>query len=348
MTGALYLREGLTLKRARQADGEEVRALQRDLRATGYLRRGIDGDFGPMTARAVRSFSYDLLHNDGSGGHDGAAPVAVTAYNRGRVSQVTDEVDQGLAACLAEMAADAAFPKLPESPDPRAANETARETIAGTVSTVAPVPWLTQMLRQESGLRHFNEPGAGDDDRFVVVGFDRNRRGVPEQVTSRGYGLGQFTLFHHPPRQEEVDAFIADPMGNLDTAIQEFREKFDRFVNGPTSGTRADDRIAEIGEGELRLCKYEQDDPRYMTDCRACAQEAERRTIEMGEPYYPGAAGRYRLTQYYRSPERYRDVPARAAIGCDWPYAARRYNGSGPNSYHYQTRILLRLAGREW
>ena len=37
-------------------------------------------------------------------------------------------------------------------------------------------------------------------------------------------------------------------------------------------------------------------------------------------------------------------VPDRAEFGCDWPYAVRRYNGSGPDSYHYQTTILLKLA----
>jgi hypothetical protein len=33
----------------------------------------------------------------------------------------------------------------------------------------------------------------------------------------------------------------------------------------------------------------------------------------------------------------------RAEIPCDWPYAVRRYNGSGINSYHYQVRILRYL-----
>jgi hypothetical protein len=36
-------------------------------------------------------------------------------------------------------------------------------------------------------------------------------------------------------------------------------------------------------------------------------------------------------------------VPDRKQFGCDWPYAARRYNGSGVNSYHYQAQVLLRI-----
>ena len=36
-------------------------------------------------------------------------------------------------------------------------------------------------------------------------------------------------------------------------------------------------------------------------------------------------------------------VPNRATLGCDWPYAVRRYNGSGVDSYHYQFQVLKRL-----
>jgi hypothetical protein len=36
-------------------------------------------------------------------------------------------------------------------------------------------------------------------------------------------------------------------------------------------------------------------------------------------------------------------VPDRADFQCDWPYAVRRYNGGGPNSFNYQAIILLNL-----
>jgi hypothetical protein len=36
-------------------------------------------------------------------------------------------------------------------------------------------------------------------------------------------------------------------------------------------------------------------------------------------------------------------VPERATLGCDWPYAVRRYNGSGVDSYRYQYQVLGRL-----
>jgi hypothetical protein len=205
---------------------------------------------------------------------------------------------------------------------------------------------MMEMLRQESGLRHYNEPPRGDDDRFVIVGLDRNATDTRHAITSRGYGLGQCTLFHHPPQREEIERFIADPVANLRRALNAFREKFDHFVVSGNAAARADDRIAELGHASLRLCKFAPGDPRRMRDCRNCAAAAPTATIEMGAPYHEGAAGRYRFTRYYRSPEIYEQVPRRETIGCDWPYAARRYNGSGTNSYHYQTRILLRLAGR--
>jgi hypothetical protein len=120
-------------------------------------------------------------------------------------------------------------------------------------------------------------------------------------------------------------------------------EKFLRFVNGSTPGTRADDRQAEFGRGTLRLCKYAAGDPRYMTDCRGCLAAAGKTDIRAGVTrFYAGASRLYEPTQYHARTE-YTDVPARNEIGCDWPYAVRRYNGGGVDSYHYQTQVLLRV-----
>ena len=49
---------------------------------------------------------------------------------------------------------------------------------------------------------------------------------------------------------------MLDVEKNLDKAVRELKYKFDHFVNGTTTGTRADDRIAEYGQGPLRTCKY--------------------------------------------------------------------------------------------
>ena len=85
-----------------------------------------------------------------------------------------------------------------------------------------------------------------------------------------------------------------------------------------------------------------------MRDCANCARAAPKLDIvsqaQGGTPFFAGSGGAYHPTQYYSTP-RYSNVPDRAAFACDWPYAARRYNGSGVNSYHYQTKILLNLAG---
>ncbi len=334
-----YRQPGLVLAIDSPASRQQVCDLQHDLRSLGYLRRGIDGAFGPGTRKAVMAFQYDLLKNAGRGS-DGSAPVRVVDYNRGRVTAVDGRVDQSLVAVLSDVLDDAAFPKLPFSKNPAEDNRKIAVSIAALPSTRAPTPYLVAILKQESGLMHFVVPSGGDQDDFVVVGTDTNS-GDPNVITSRGYGAGQFTLFHHPPRPEEVAGPILDPGHNVARAADLLRDKFDGFVNGPTS--TADDRIAEIGRGPLRICKYAPSDPRYMTDCRNCALNAGFTTTSPGLPVFAGSSTTWAPTQYYGTAT-YRNVPVRDRIGCDWPYAVRRYNGGGINSYHYQVKVLKNLA----
>jgi hypothetical protein len=330
------------LAKERVADHELVKALQRDLRALGYLREGIDGDFGVGTHLAVCRLQHDLLHNDGSStAADGNAPCAVRDFNRGRVIAPDGVVAPGLADCIADLLAADAYPKLPSAVDPRAANAAAVEQIANAPSTVAPTPFMLAMFRQESNLQHYRVPGGADSDNFVILGLDTKFPEQQNRVTSRGYGLGQFTIFHHPPRSAEVSDFIVDPVRNVAKAHAEFREKFDNFVaNPPPVG--ADDRQAEHPDQPLRMCKFSPGDPRFLRDCRACAAEVPTRTIEADTPVMAGSATKYGDQLLYREYP-IRGVPDRAAFPCDWPYAARRYNGSGPLSYNYQSRILRNL-----
>ena len=275
---------------------------------------------------------------------DGRAPVSVLDYNRGRVVDVTGDVDEGLAGCIADMLDDPAFAKLPFADDPAAANRAINAAVAQLPPQSVPIPFMVAILKQETNLRHYNEPRAGDDDKYIIVGLDTNAS-QKHIITSRGYGFGQYTLFHHPPRADEVADFMNDLQKNLQKAIKELRHKFDNFVNGGTSGTRADDRIAERGDGNLKRCKFRIDDPRFMTDCRQCALDAGQINIEAGVTHwYEGSSHTYQPTQYYKNAN-YRRVPIRKNVGCDWPYAARRYNGSGINSYHYQVKILKNLLG---
>lgn len=339
MPALSYRQPGLVLAIASPASKQQVCDLQHDLRSLGYLRRGIDGAFGPGTRKAVMAFQYDLLKNAGRGS-DGSAPVRVVDYNRGRVTAVDGRVDQSLVAVISDVLDDAAFPKLPFSKTPAADNRKISVEIAALPSTRVPTPYLCASRKQESGMMHFVVPSGGDQDDFVVVGTDTNS-GDPNVITSRGYGAGQFTLFHHPPRPEEVAGPILDPGHNVARAADLLRDKFDTFVNGPTSV--ADDRIAEIGKGPLRLCKYAPSDPRYMTDCRNCALNAGFTTTSPGLPVFPGSSTTWAPTQYYGTAT-YQNVPVRERIGCDWPYAVRRYNGGGINSYHYQVKVLKNLA----
>ena len=279
----------------------------------------------------MRALQLDLMKNDGRG-PDGTAPVALRDFNRGRVLDATGVVDEPLAACIEELLATDAIPKLPRADDLAAENRGVLDALRTLAGLPVPRPFLLAVLQQESGFLHFRVPTAANPDDFIVVGIDRNDPGDPDRITSRGYGAGQYTLFHHPPRPEEVDTVMLDPARNVVHAARELKTKFDAFVAGATSGTRADDRVAEIGTAAaLRRCRYEGTDPRFQTACRDCALAA------------PAVAVTLEPTQYHRAP-RYDAVPDRKDFGCDWPYAVRRYNGGGVNSYHYQAQVLLRLA----
>ncbi len=343
MANPSYAQPDLTLSVDGGGTPDQVQELQRDLRRLGYLRRTIDGAFGPGTRRAVLALQHDLLANDGrSSQGDGAAPVAITGYNGGRVTAPTGIVDQSLVACIVEMLDDDAYPKLPDAADPVAANRQAVQLIADMSADRVPPPWLLAILTQETGQMHYAVPhAAGDVDTFVIVGTDLDAAD-PTVIRSRGYGIGQYTLFHHPPRPEEVTGFITDPQANVGRAVSELREKFDSFVNGPAS--RADDRIAEAGAGPLRECTFPAGDPRHKRACHDCIAAAGTRAITMGTPVVPGSSLLWQPSPPAHPESGYTDVPCREKIPCDWPYAVRRYNGGGINSYHYQAKVMKHLA----
>lgn len=338
---ASYRRPGLVLGRGTDVSTQIVQDLQRDLRRLGYLKAGVDGKFGPGTEAAVRALQVDLLSNDGRGS-DGRAPVALRDFNRGRIAAVTGVCDEAFAACLDELINDPAVPQLPHSNDPERANREAVAAVLALTGLPVPVPFLLTVLQQESDLYHFRVPKGADEDDVIVVGLDHNDAANPDHITSRGYGLGQFTLFHHPPTPAEIEAVMLDPRRNVERAVHELREKFDGFILGPTSGTQADDRLHEIAGRTLRVCRYAADDPRFLRDCRNCASAAPRLSLGPDVPLYPGSRDHLLPTPYHPE-QRYDDVPDRKELGCDWPYAVRRYNGSGMNSYHYQAQVLIRL-----
>jgi hypothetical protein len=336
--------EGVVLKAGQTAGYEiQVRELQKDLRELGYLKQGIDGQFGTGTELAVKALQHDLMHNDGrSSQNDGDAPVKVVDFNRGRVVLVTGSVDSKLAGCISDMLDNPDFPLLPKADNPEEENDRIVALMHEMSSKDVPIPFLMAMLKQESDLRHYNVPGKGDDDTYIVTGLDRNAS-EKHIITSRGYGAGQYTLFHHPPTKQEVDDFMLDVSRNLNKASRELSYKFHNFVNGNTSGTRADDRVAEHGKGPLMRCKYDESDPRHMKDCKQCAIDAGQHDIKAGvTPLFDGSQLVFTATEYYSTAD-YHSVPIRGKLACDWAYAARRYNGSGINSYHYQAIILRNL-----
>jgi peptidoglycan hydrolase-like protein with peptidoglycan-binding domain len=342
MSALSYQVPGLVLSPS-SAFSSQVQSLQRDLRSLGYGIGPFDGIFGPGTQRAIEALQFDLMNNDGSSSSgDGNAPVAVKSYNSGNVTSITGVLDQGLAACIAAMVGDAAFPKLPFSSNSVGDNQAAIDAIQGLAPPPVPIPFLMAILEQESGCRHFQVSTSAVGDSYVTIGLDRNNAGNPAAITSRGFGIGQYTLFHHPPTATELAGVIANPVQNAGQAISALSDKFNHFVIGAPPATRADDRIAEFGNGALRLCQYAASDSRYMSDCANCLRSATLTNIVAGvTPLFAGSPNTYAATQYHKGS--YQNVPVRANIPCDWPYAVRRYNGSGVNSYDYQAEVLLRV-----
>jgi hypothetical protein len=215
---------------------QQAQDLQRDLRALGYFAGPIDGMFGHGTATAVQALTYDLQHNEGSSSsNDGSAPVAVNSYNQGNL---TGQADQTFVACMAAMLDDPNYPKMPNSGDPAGDNQKALAAVKGMTNLQVPLPFLLAILQQESGLHHYQVPARGSIDNFVTIGLDRNDQANPARITSRGYGVGQYTLFHHPPTgnadDAEVQSFILDPVKNVSKTVSEMLGKFNNWVVGPT------------------------------------------------------------------------------------------------------------------
>lgn len=150
----VYHGPGVVLRRDAGAAAPLVKALQVDLRRLGYLRSGIDGEFGEGTELAVRALQYDLLHA-GQQGADGEAPVALSTFNAGRVTTVTGVLDEGLAACLEDMLGDARVTRLPRSDDPARANREAFAAVETLTGLPVPRTFLLAILLQESGGQHY-------------------------------------------------------------------------------------------------------------------------------------------------------------------------------------------------
>jgi Putative peptidoglycan binding domain len=175
---------------------------------------------------------------------------------------------------------------------------------------------------------------------YLRIGID----GWFGPVTERAVRALQFDLLYAGRHGNDGDAPVAIRTfnrGRVAAVTGVVGERLAACIEDMTSGTQADDRLSKIGWGALRTCRYSQPDPRYLTDCARCAAE---RLVDIGPstPLYPGTTATLHPTPYH--PETaYSGVPERSRFGCDWPYAVRRYNGSGVNSYHYQYQVLQRL-----
>jgi hypothetical protein len=347
MANQSYAAPGLVLGPGSGTE-QQVRDLQTDLRSLGYLAGpvggSIDGQYGSTTASGIAALQIDLMENTGASTQDageGAAPVSVMSYNDGSVTTATGTVNQNLVAIIAAMLDDVAYPKLPSSESPATDNANALAAARALSPSPVPIPFLLAIFSQESGQMHFQVPHGVKSDNFVTVGLDHNAKGNARRVTSRGYGMGQFTFFHHPPTVAEIQNSIADATGNARGAAAELLGKFHTYILGPDDV--ASDRIVEFGHAPLRLCQYPADDARYLSDCRNClAAATPLLTITAGvTPTYANSNQTYAAVSGHAGS--YPNVPDRTKVGCDWPYAARRYNGSGPPSFDYQAEVLLKV-----
>ena len=347
MANQSYAVAGLVLGQGSGTE-QQIRDLQTDLRSLGYLAGpvggSIDGQFGPTTIAGINALQLDLMLNAGASTQnsgEGAAPVAVKTYNDGSVTAATGSADQSLVAIIGAMLDDANYPKLPSSANPASDNAAAVAAVKAMSPSPVPIPYLLAILSQESGQMHYQNPHGPKTDNFVTVGLDHNDKANPARVTSRGYGMGQYTFFHHPPTTDEIQNSVTDAVGNARGAAAELLGKFNTYIIGPADV--ASDRVAEFGHATLRMCQYTSDDARYMSDCKnCCAAATPLLTITAGQtPTFANSGQTYGAVSGHVGS--YSNVPDRTKVGCDWPYAVRRYNGSGPASFDYQAEVLLKV-----
>ena len=294
-----------------------MKALQQDLRRLGYLKSGIDGQFGEGSdKRRPVAAALACLPTPSPTAATVMRPQPLKAFNRGRVASVTGVCDQGLVVCIEDMLADHRLPTLPRSDDPARANRDAFAALQTLVGLRVPRPFLLAILLQESDGQHFRTPTGANADDFIVVGLDRNDQGHPRphhlaRVRHRAvHRCGSTT----PPRADEVASFMLDPVRQRPAggrrAEREIRDLRQRTNAGATGGRSA----GRGGSGALRRCRYGPDDARYMLDCVRCAAES-RVNIGTTTPLHPKTTETLQPTPAPTPEiESYRNVPDRAKL----------------------------------
>jgi len=101
---------------------------------------------------------------------------------------------------------------------------------------------------------------------------------------------------------------------NVEHTIRALREKFDRFILGPSATMTADDRTAEIGRQMLRACRYDPADARFQRDCRQWAMAAPPHDpVTIDTPLFPGSNDRWHPAQYHAEMH-HNDLPDRKGV----------------------------------
>jgi len=100
---------------------------------------------------------------------------------------------------------------------------------------------------------HFQVPSGANSDNCVTIGLDRNNASNPAAITSRGFGIGQYTLFHHPPTPDEVAGVIADPAKNVQQASRGCEASLTMMLMAQRRRPKRTTGLRRLGRG---LCAF--------------------------------------------------------------------------------------------
>lgn len=295
------------------------------LREFMFLKEIKSSTVQDLETRAVKSLQHEILSND-----------SLKKFNQGRVTAVDGESSLGILAVLQDMSKSPSLARLSPALNPSKGNQAMKERLSGYLNSKFPTPLVMAVLTQETNLKWYRKDG------YPLVGLDYNSD-EDYIITSRGLFYSQRTIFSYPISKKEFDS-----MNDLESDMEFFFDhifgKYQNFVVSSSAKARDDLRysVPEFKDLDLRGCKYEESDSKYMKDCKACLKECPSKDYLMGDSLLGNGRWIIKPTHYHRIQD-YEGFPDFHHFPCDYVFTIRRYNGSGINSFHYLMRVLAHL-----